>query len=85
MSQWGCPDFTNARVSAVQGISYNNCNPDGWQSANDEANRISFPPNNAQQRAIQNATFTFTADDLLWRSSGRDTLIMTEIEFVNNL
>ncbi len=84
MSQWGCPDFTNARVSAVQGISYNNCNPDGWQSANDEANRISFPPNNAHQRAIQNANFTFTADDLLWRSSGRDSLIMTEIEFVNN-
>ncbi len=84
MSQYGCPDFTNARVFAVQGISYNNCNPDQWLQANDEANALVFPPYNAQQRAIENASITFTADDLLFRSSGRDTLIMTEIEFVDN-
>ena len=84
MSNWGCPDFTNARVAAAQGIAYNNCNPDQWLSANDEAEEISFPPNNAHQRAIENADYVFTADDLLFQSSGRDTLIMTEIEFVDN-
>ena len=84
MSNWGCPDFTKAKVSAVEGIAYNNCNPDEWISANDEAEEIKFPPNNALDRAIQNATFVFTADDLLFQSSGRDTLIMTEIEFVDN-
>jgi len=84
MSNWGCPDFTNAQVSAVQGIAYGNCDSDSWISANDEAERIGFPPDNARQRAIENATYVFTADDLLFRSSGKDTLIMTEIEFVDN-
>ena len=84
MSNWGCPDFTNAQVAAVQGIAYGNCDPDGWLSANDEADGRDFPPDNARQRAIENATYVFTADDLLFRSSGNDTLIMTEIEFVDN-
>ncbi len=84
MSAYGCPDFTEARVFAVQGIAYNNCNPDQWLQANDEAAARRFPPNDSRQRAIDNATYTFTADDLLFQSSGRDTLIMTEIEFVDN-
>lgn len=84
MSQYGCPDFEYAEVYAVQGISYNNCNEDQWLKANDEAEPLDFPPNKPRDLAIENATFTFTADDLLFRSSGRDTLIMTEIEFVDN-
>jgi len=82
MSQWGCPDLSEAYVSAANGISLNNCNDQSWGSVNDSAQVRVYPPYDAAERAKQNANYVFTADDLLWRSTGKDTLIMTEIEFV---
>jgi len=83
MSQFGCPDFTQASVSASQGINLNNCNDQNWASVDDSAEVRVYPPYDATQRAKENANYVFTADDMLWRSTGKDTLIMTEIEFIN--
>ncbi len=82
MSQWGCPDLSEADVSASNGINLNSCNDQNWGSVNDSAEVRDYPPDGAAERAKQNANYVFTADDLLWRSTGKDTLIMTEIEFV---
>ena len=83
MSQFGCPDFTQANVSASQGINLNNCNDQNWGAVDDSAEVRVYPPYDATQRAKENANYVFTADDMLWRSTGKDTLIMTEIEFIN--
>ena len=83
MSQFGCPDFTQANVSASQGINLNNCNDQNWGAVDDSAEVRVYPPYDATQRAKDNANYVFTADDMLWRSTGKDTLIMTEIEFIN--
>ncbi len=84
MSQYGCPDFTDAEVSAVGGINYGNCDEEQWAGVDDEADSIRYPIKEPQELAINNANYVFTADDLLWRSSQKDSLIMTEIEFVDN-
>ena len=82
MSQFGCPDFTQADISAANGIILNNCNDQNWGSVDDSAEVRVYPPYDATERAKENANYVFTADDMLWRSTGKDTLIMTEIEFV---
>ncbi len=81
MSSSGCPDFSNADVTAANGITYFGCEPEHWGDVNDSAEVIKWPPHDAVERAKVNATYTFTADDYLWRHFGQDTLIMTDIEF----
>ena len=49
----------------------------------DTVSQIIFPPDNSAETARQNATKTFTADDKLFRSGKKDTLLMTEINFVS--
>ncbi|MFQ6606276.1 MAG: hypothetical protein ACE5DP_01285 [Fidelibacterota bacterium] len=82
ISQYGCPDFSQAEVNAADGITLNNCNPNSWASLDDSAQVITYPPYNAANRAKAHATYVFTADDLLGRGVQKDTLIMTEIEFI---
>tara|TARA_B100001750_G_scaffold177679_1_gene145930 strand:- start:103 stop:2334 length:2232 start_codon:yes stop_codon:yes gene_type:complete len=47
----------------------------------DTVSTIIFPPDNSAENARQHATNTFTADDKLFRSGKKDTMIMTEINF----
>tara|TARA_B100001250_G_scaffold412342_1_gene443289 strand:- start:37 stop:2310 length:2274 start_codon:yes stop_codon:yes gene_type:complete len=48
----------------------------------DTVSTIIFPPSNSAQVARENATKVFGADQKLFRSGKKDTLIMTEINFV---
>jgi len=43
MSQFSCPDFSNADVSAVGGINFGNCDPDEWEDYDDEASLLVYP------------------------------------------
>ena len=84
MSYFGCPIFNN-NVFAANGIDFMNCGEGiingGWT---DSAAVIPFPSQSSIQNIVENADYIFTADDLLGSPMGTDTLIMTEIEFVNN-
>ena len=51
MSQFGCPDFTQADISAANGIILNNCNDQNWGSVDDSAEVRVYPPYDATERA----------------------------------
>lgn len=84
MSAFGCPEFTG-EVYAVDGISMGNCDDsfDGIEWS-DSASYILYPPENTVDYIKSVADYVFTADDYLWRGSQKDSLIMTEIEFVQS-
>ncbi len=94
MSNYGCPTFSgevNITFEAVDNFgsaisNYQNCS-DSFEDEDgnlilDTVSTIIFPPSNSAEVARQNATQVFTADDKLFRGGRKDTLIMTEINFV---
>jgi|TARA_B110000483_G_scaffold64375_1_gene80135 hypothetical protein len=93
-SNYGCPEFagevniTSEAVDAGGGIqSWGGCDEgifedEDGNSILDTVSTIIFPPDNSAQTARMNATKTFTADSKLFRTGKKDTLIMTEINFV---
>ena len=94
-SNYGCPEFTgevNITFEAVEnggGIgSWGACSDDIFEDDDgntilDTVSTIIFPPSNSAEVARQSATRVFDADDKLFRPGKKDTLIMTEINFVN--
>ena len=96
MSSWGCPEF-NGEVSvtfeAIEnggGVSYAGCedvfemDEDGETiSILDTVATITWPPSNSADAARQHASRVFEADDKLFRTGKKDTMIMTEINFVS--
>ena len=93
-SNWGCPDFTgevNVTFESIEqngnAINWGGCD-DGIFEDNDGStildtvSQIIFPPDNSAEVARRNATKTFVADSKLFRPGKKDTLIMTEINFV---
>ena len=94
-SQYGCPDFSgevNITYEAIEqygnGINWGGCSDNVFEDDDgntilDTVSQIIFPPDNSAETARQNATKTFTADDKLFRSGKKDTLLMTEINFVS--
>ena len=93
-SNYGCPEFSgevNITFEAIEnggGIgSWGACSDDIFEDDDgntilDTVSTIIFPPNNSAENARQHATRTFVADDKIFRSGKKDTLIMTEINFV---
>ena len=95
-SSYGCPEFsgsvtiTNEAVDNGGGIgSWGACdegvfeqNIDG-ESVNilDTIATITFPPENSAQLVRANADYVFDADNMLFRTGKKDTLVMTEINF----
>ena len=93
MSIYGCPEFTgdvNITNEAIEefgsGITGGDCEnsflDEEGNSIIDTVSKIIFPPDNSAEVARANATHTFSADDMLWRVGKKDTMIMTEINFV---
>jgi len=84
MSTFGCPSFSDgSKVIAVNGFSLNGCNYDeNILDPTAEADSIEFPPGRSVQITKSKASWLYTADDLLFRGSLKDTLIMTQLEFV---
>ncbi|MBT5114610.1 MAG: hypothetical protein HOM27_00880, partial [Candidatus Marinimicrobia bacterium] len=93
MSIYGCPEFTgdvNITHEAIEefgsGITGGDCEnsflDEEGNSIIDTVSTIIFPPDNSAEVARANATHTFSADDMLWRGGEKDTMIMTEINFV---
>ena len=94
MSNYGCPDFSgevNITFEAVDEFGnaiqgYQNCEDsfedDDGNLILDTVSTIIFPPSNSAEVARQSATRVFEADDKLFRPGKKDTLIMTEINFV---
>jgi hypothetical protein len=93
MSIYGCPEFTgdvNITHEAIEefgsGITGGDCEnsflDEEGNSIIDTVSTIIFPPDNSAEVARANATHTFSADDMLWRVGKKDTMIMTEINFV---
>ncbi|MFQ6613677.1 MAG: hypothetical protein ACE5D1_02435, partial [Fidelibacterota bacterium] len=85
MSQFGCPSFASgSKVVAVNGFSLNGCNYDeDILDPSAEPDSIQFPPGRSVEVTKSKARWVYTADDLLFRGSLKDTLIMTQIEFVS--
>ena len=88
ISNFGCPEFIGEELSSVgsvEGISWGMCDSSIFSGAwDDSAKKITYPPVFSVDLVKNSADFTFTADDLLYRSNKKDSLIMTEIEFVSN-
>ena len=93
MSIYGCPEFTgdvNITHEAIEefgsGITGGDCEnsflDEEGNSIIDTVSTIIFLPVNSAEVARANATHTFSADDMLWRVGKKDTMIMTEINFV---
>ena len=96
-SNYGCPDFsgsvtiTNEAVDAGGGIgSWGACDEGVFEenvggetvSILDTVDAIIFPPDNSAEVAKANATRIFEADDMIFRTGKKDTLVMTEVNFV---
>tara|TARA_B100000902_G_scaffold31282_1_gene37496 strand:- start:1200 stop:3446 length:2247 start_codon:yes stop_codon:yes gene_type:complete len=95
-SSYGCPEFsgsvtiTNESVNDGGGIgSWGACDEGvfeqnvGGETVNilDTIATITFPPENSAQLVRANADYIFSADDMLFRSGKKDTMVMTEINF----
>ena len=88
-SNYGCPTFLD-RLSVTEPISYggdtgclNGLVDDNDESIIDTVNTILYPPDSSANILIANANRTFTADELItFAPNKKDTLIMTEIEFI---
>ena len=96
-SNYGCPEFSgqvNITHEAVEnggGIgSWGACDESifeeeiGGETVTilDTVDAIIFPPQNSAEVTKANATRIFEADDMLFRNAKKDTLVMTEINFV---
>jgi len=90
--QWSCATF-NGEINVTyeaeeQGDLFNgnqNCINDYLEDDElviDTVHQIIYPPQNSAEVAKQNATKTFVADTKLFRPGKKDTLVMTEINFV---
>ena len=94
-SNYGCPEFSgevNITFEAIEnggGIgSWGACSDDIFEDDDgntilDTVSTIIFPPNNSAENARQHATRTFVADDKIFRPGKKDTMMMTEINFVS--
>ena len=94
-SNYGCPEFSgevNITFDAIEnggGIgSWGACSDDIFEDDDgntilDTVSTIIFPPNNSAENARQHATRTFVADDKIFRPGKKDTMMMTEINFVS--
>ena len=94
ISNYGCPEFDQVAItsdivdeygnSAIQ--NFNNCsdsfNDDDGNSIIDTVARIIFPPSNSAEIARNQATRVFDANDKLFRPGKKDTMIMTELNFI---
>ena len=96
MSNYGCPEFTGAvsiTFKAIEnggGVSYAGCEDvfeieedDEIISILDTVATITWPPTNSAKVARAHASRVFEADDKLFRTGKKDTMIMTEINFVS--
>ena len=98
-SSFGCPDFsgsvtiTNEAVEDGGGIgSWGACDESVFEqniegetiNILDTIAAISFPPENSAQLVRANADYIFNADDMLFRTGKKDTMVMTEINFTEN-
>jgi hypothetical protein len=96
MSNYGCPTFlgeVSVTFEAIEnggGVSYAACDDvfemdeDGETiSILDTVGSISWPPSNSAKVTRQHASRVFEADDKLFRTGKKDTMIMTEINFVS--
>ncbi|MGY8764408.1 MAG: hypothetical protein ACKVLE_06695 [Fidelibacterota bacterium] len=93
-SNYGCPEFSgevNITFDAIDnggGIgSWGACSDDIFEDDDgntilDTVSTIIFPPVNSAENARQHATRTFVADDKIFRPGKKDTMMMTEINFV---
>lgn len=88
MSNFGCPTFLgHVSTSPDGGISLGSqCTLEGILGGNDSefdtVETIQYPPPGALERVQNGATWTFDGGEKLGGSGPIDTLIMTEIEFV---
>ena len=98
-SSYGCPEFsgsvtiTDEAVENGGGIgSWGACDEGvfeqniGGETVNilDTIAAINFPPENSAQLVRANADYVFSADDMLFRTGKKDTMVMTEINFTEN-
>ncbi len=85
MSTFGCPSFAEgSKVVAVNGFSLNGCNYDeDILDPTAPVDSIEFPPGRSVEITKSKANWVYTGDDLLFRGALKDTLIMTQIEFVS--
>ena len=96
-SNYGCPEFsgqvniTNEAVANGGGIgSWGACDESVFEediggetvTILDTVDAIIFPPENSADVTRAHATRNFEADDMLFRNGKKDTLVMTEINFV---
>ena len=96
-SNYGCPDFsgevniTHEAVTNGGGIgSWGACDESVFEediggetvTILDTVDAIIFPPENSADVTRSHATRVFEADDMLFRNGKKDTMVMTEINFV---
>ena len=96
-SNYGCPEFsgevniTHEAVADGGGIgSWGACDESVFEedvggetiTILDTVDAIIFPPENSADVTRAHANRVFEADDMLFRNSKKDTLVMTEINFV---
>ena len=95
-SNYGCPEFSGSVTITNEAVE-NGGGIGGWGACDegvfeqeidgetvnilDTISTIVFPPVNSAQLVRANADYVFTADDMLFRSGKKDTMIMTEINF----
>ena len=98
MSQFGCPEFTGevtVTFDAVNngdgGVDYGGCDESIFEQEDENGETVSildtviseaWPPSNSADVTRAHATKVFHADGKLFRSGKKDTLVMTEINFV---
>ena len=92
-SNYGCPEFSGSVTithEAIEqygnAINWGNCDDNIFEDDDgniilDTVSQIIFPPDNSAEVAKANANRVFTADDKLFRTGKKDTMIMTEINF----
>ena len=98
-SSFGCPEFsgsvtiTNEAVDNGGGIgSWGACDEQVFEQNIDGESvdildtiaTITFPPENSAQLVRANADYVFDADDMLFRTGKKDTMVMTEINFTES-
>ncbi len=98
-SSYGCPEFSGSVTITNEAVE-NGGGIGGWGACDegvfeqnidgemvnilDTIATITFPPENSTQLVRANADYVFDADDMLFRSGKKDTLVMTEINFTES-
>ena len=98
-SSYGCPEFSGSVTITNEAVE-NGGGVGGWGACDegvfeqnidgetvnilDTIATITFPPENSAQLVRANADYVFNADDMLFRSGKKDTMVMTEINFTES-